>query len=355
MNLDPSLQKRYDKTLANSELFLDGDQNSQNLLAKGVGISSATASAYLKGSYRGSVENVVKKFEDFFALREKRVDLIIEPAFVKTAQSQRIWYMLSRAHVLRKISVIISASGVGKTKTSLEYTRKNSGVYYIECDPFMTGKKEFTKALCRALGIAGELGTRDRFLKARTLAAQQGALVIFDHMEFISQDTRASDTVYQIIRSLNDHGVGCVLVGNYRIRDKVLTNSLEDFNQQFASRSEIRVIPDEFSEADIRAVVAAVVKHRLDGDIMDYLYQVANRYIGGLRIMVSALNSAALQASSLGESMSVAFLEEALNAISSEIKPAYKNKKGKKIGISKKTSGNPEAGNEREDPASAVA
>ena len=354
MNLDRDLNRRRNKVLNSIEVYLKDQKNSQNTLARAIGISASVVSPYRGGTYGGNIENVTKKFEDFFALAEKRLDLIIEPAFVKTSQSQRIWNAISEAHVLQSICVIVSSSGVGKTKTFIEYQRQRSGVYYIECDPYMKSLANFTQALCDALSIPGGKGTRAHFLRARTLLAQQGALVILDEAQRIMGVTRSGFNVTQVIQSIKDQGVGFIVGGNNRIRERVTTANNEDFYQQFASRTEIQIIPDTFTEADLHKIIEAVVAQKVSIEVFNYLYRVANDYIGSLRVVVRALNKAVLIANSLGETLSVPFIEEALKKILSQVK--YKPRKEKTVGLTKnKTggSGKPIVG--KEEPLSATA
>ena len=300
---------------------------SQELLAKSACLNPATLSTFLTGKCAPKTDhNVIEKLEAFFRLADQRVDLLPDPEFVLTRQAKRILNFISLAHVTRGINILHSSSGCGKTTTVKAYMKDNTNTYYIPVNPMIRSKTEFFKALAwtilgrKSIGCAGMV-----FDEIATKCSEQGALIFVDDAHLLYTERGTNDSAFEIIRTLNDRGIGFIVSGNGSLRDKVTQTNKEEFYQQLASRSKIQQIPHQFTEADVGLVVESVLQGKTcPKDVFEYLYEMTNKFYGSLRIAVETLKLAALTASSMNEKLMVSHLKLAADQVLATLKPEAK-------------------------------
>ena len=310
---------------------------SQAQLAKATGLNPGTLSTFLTSKCAPRTDlNAIEKLEAFFRLSALRFDLLPEPDYVETRQAKRIRNFISLAHVTRGINIIHSSSGCGKTKAEKEYMKDNPNVYYIPVNPLIRSKTEFFKALAwtilgrTKISCAGMV-----FDEIATKCAEQGALIIVDDAHLLYTDRGTNDSAFEIIRTLNDRGIGFVVSGNGSLRDKVTQTSREEFYQQLASRSKIQEIPHQFTEGDVQLVIESVLQGKsCSKDVFQYLYNMTNRFYGSLRIAVETLKLASLNAHARTEALTVSHLELAAGQVLATLKPEAKG--GEQRGKEKK-------------------
>jgi len=308
----------------------DDPTRSQAQLAKTVVISTGALSAFLTGTYKAQNDiNIIEKLEAFFRLEDQRVDLLPDPQFVETRQSKRIRNFISMIHISRGIGVLHGSSGIGKTMTVRNYMEDNPSVYYIPVNPMIRSKTQFFMALAwTVLGKSNVSNAGVMFDNIATKASAQGALIVIDDAHLLYTEKSSNDSPFEIIRTLNDRGIAFIVTGNGSLRDKVTQTNKAEFYQQLASRSKIQEIPHTFTEADVRSVIESVLRGKAyKKEVFDYLYDMANRFFGSLRIMVNTLQLASFNASSMNEKLTRSHLEIAASHVISVLKPEGKSKK----------------------------
>jgi len=346
------LEARYTRVVEKARAWCAKPGNSQGKLAAALPkVSSAVLSSFLQGTYNGSIETVTRKLEDFFDLSQARFDLVVEPEFQKTRISRKVLSGIKQCHVLRSIGVFIGPAGIGKTRTAREYVRERTGVYYLEIDPYMTNRRDFMRALCEVLDVPAGENARDNYLRLREKAAEQGALLILDEAQRISSKTRHSFNAFEVLRSLNDAGVGIALIGNNRVRDRITTNHEVDFYQQFCSRSEVWDLNGEaVSREEVKRVIQGMYNGPMDEEVFDCLFTAASEYVGSLRILIRALNMAVLRANAHDDTLTLRYVQDGIANVLSQKKPQPATQR-RKLDVRKEPAGaNPEREPKEEQP-----
>ena len=307
----------------------NGPTRSQAQLAKATDMSSATLSTFLTDKCQPRTDRrVIEVLEAFFRLEDQRVDLLPEPDFIYTRQAKRIRNFISMIHVSCGIGVLHGSSGIGKTKTIEAYMRDNPSVYYIPINPMIRTKNRFFLALAwTVLGKQSASNGGMVFDEIAAKASTQGALFVIDDAHLLYTEKSTDDSAFEIIRTLNDRGIAFIVAGNGSLRDKVTQTNKAEFYQQFASRSKVQEIPHTFIEGDVRAVIHSVLQGNACSDeVFEYLYDMANRFYGSLRVMVNTLQLAAFNAHSRNEALTRSYLESASSHVISVLKPKAKTK-----------------------------
>jgi len=328
-----TMEDKVKRLLKSGEKWVDEDKGkrSWNKLARLININPSVISQIRSGIYKGRLTTFVRNLESYLLLQDKRASINIEPDFTPTRQGEQILKMAGHTKILRSISVIISSSGIGKTMALKHYAATTPGVYYIQADPFLRSKYQFLRKLCEIFNIRG--ATRNQanaFEAVKEKASIQGALLIYDDSQSLVSANTVNTTIFEIIRTLNDAGVGIILAGNGRLRDCITNSGEEEFYQQLASRSELLHLSETFSREDVEAVIHALIIDELSEEVIDYLFALANDCIGSLRVMIRVLTFAALrvQAQKGTKIITVQHLKDAAQLKISQPKNLSKSKGG---------------------------
>lgn len=328
---------------------------SQAKLAKAASMSTASLSTFLSGTYKAASDrSIIDRLESFFKLEDQRIDLLPDPEFIETRQSKRIRNFISMIHISRGIGILIGSSGIGKTMTVEDYMRDNPSVYYIPVNPMIRSKTQFFLNL--AWTVLGKISVNNGGMVFDEIAMKvsaQGGMIIIDDAHLLYTEKSSNDSPFEIIRTLNDRGIAFIVAGNESLRDKVTQTNKAEFYQQLASRSKIQQIPHTFIEADIRSVIDSVLQDKpYTDEVFQYLYDMANKFYGSLRVMVNTLQLASFNANSRNEQVMRSHLETAASHVISVLKPEAKTKpKGKRY-VQKTGNQNQEPVDTEKEPAS---
>ncbi len=304
--------------------------NSNNRFASAAGISAATLSAWMRGTYKGSNKNVIEKINQYFSLEGERQAVIIETEYVLTRQAKTIERFCVMAHAYNQISVIVGDSGLGKT-TALKIYSQKPNTYYIKCHPYMRGRVSFLQQIALSLNLPTAGNQIVLFNRICDLASAGGKMLILDDAQALNPDSGPNTTIFEVIRALHDLGMGIVIAGNNKVRDSVTTKSDESFYQQMAARMNVLVVEPKFSEKDFDQVIHGLMKGRLKKEEFEYLLTIANQYYGGLHLVIRILTLAVTRGQKQNTPMSRRLLEEAAKHSISQLKPQYRtSKKGAK-------------------------
>lgn len=187
----------------------------QTMLARGIGVSSASISMYLNDTYAakgGKYETIEPKIEAFLEVQEskaQREELVL--GFVSTKTTRRISEVMRDAHEAGDTVVIYGQAGLGKTQAVKNYCEKNPAAILIEANPSFTAL-----VLMRKLAAAAKVSTvgslNDLFESVSDRLRDSGRLIVVDEAENLP--LRA----LEIIRRLHDDtGCGLVLSGMPRL------------------------------------------------------------------------------------------------------------------------------------------
>ena len=110
-------------------------------LAMGYKSGAAVVSAYLSGTYKGRVDTLEARLEEYFRNVEARTeqdsklaDIPMPKDYVKLSISERVFTSIRLAHMRGSIVAVVGDSGIGKTKAALEYNRhRNRRVHVEKC------------------------------------------------------------------------------------------------------------------------------------------------------------------------------------------------------------------------------
>lgn len=184
---------------------------SQAKIATLLGLSSATVSQYLNGSYSGDVDAVDKKVREMIErAKDKAQD--VKTGFVQTATARNIMEVCSMAHSMKDINLVIGDAGLGKTMAVKEYSNTIENVILIETEPTFSPKVMLVE-LCNKLGITVSRSNHDNIAGIIDKLTGSDRLLIIDEAELLSYKC------LEIIRRIHDKsGVGVVLVGMPRLR-----------------------------------------------------------------------------------------------------------------------------------------
>lgn len=185
------------------------DVFTQVSIAKEMGVSDATLSAFRNGKYAGDNERITSKAQDWYDNFQQQTILPETPQFVVTETVVELRSLFQSARVMGCINVVVGAPGVGKTAAARDYCSK-SNTWMITLAPAHSSVTECLQELSFALGlgeIKGGKGPLSRAIR-RALTGKKG-LVIVDEADHLSIDG------FEQLRAIQDAtGVGMVLIGN---------------------------------------------------------------------------------------------------------------------------------------------
>ena len=193
-------------------------------IAKSCGYSSAVISSWLKGNYKGDVKSLEKAINAFLNnLNEKQQQKAFEIHFVDTLNSRQVFALCKIAHFDKKMCVVTSDSGMGKTASLKEYSSRNPGTILIEVDPTYNPKKLF-KTLHQKIGRSGKGLLENIYQDCVEYFKDSDRLVIVDEAELLNHKS------IELLRRLYDKaGIGIILAGM-----PVLIENIRGIRSEFA-------------------------------------------------------------------------------------------------------------------------
>lgn len=277
-------------------------------VARKIGISNGALSAYLSGKYKGNIENIEQALTTWLAsMNKKQTSFVEAPHFIEIPTALRVWNALDMAKILPTMVTIYGASGVGKTKASQEYKKRNNNVWLITASPSRATLSCILYELALELGIQDAPRRKDRLsrLVTKKLTGTQG-LVIIDESDHLPYDALEEIRIIQ-----EEADVGFALIGN----DKVYTRLEGGVNQahEYArlwSRIGNHCGIKNSTKKDIRAIAQAWGLDIEDKDLMAALYAIGSK-AGGLRALTQYLRLAGMTAKGRNELISLELILQA--------------------------------------------
>lgn len=177
-------------------------------IANSCGYTSGVISGYLGGSYKGNVRKLEKAINTFYSNYQKRKELYkYDIVFCDISNARKIFAICQIARLDKKICVVVSESGLGKTAALHEDASRNPGTIMIDVDPTYNPKRLF-KCLHNALGRSGKGLLEDIYSDCIDSLKGTDRLIIVDEADLLNHKS------IELLRRLHDKaGVGIVLAG----------------------------------------------------------------------------------------------------------------------------------------------
>lgn len=273
-------QAQYSEIIERTKNFLEKGEVSQEKLAKNAGISGASLSQFLAGTYKGVNATIAAKLTAVLNAadnRQKALTTVKEPEYVDTKVSEQIFVGLEYARDRNGIIIIYGDPGIGKTVSIKRWLKENPVSIFFTASPSKSGKKAVMEEILESLGKKVQ-GHGNRMEKAIISALNStNRPIVIDEAQFLNFDA------LETLRTIYD-ATKCplVLVGNSVIMSTI-TESNKSVTGQFFSRSVILEIDSAFDMEDIKAIVLQN-DFQLDDDCLEELHKAANK-TGALRVM----------------------------------------------------------------------
>lgn len=209
----------------------------QNRVGMALGYSNGSViSSYLKGDYKGNVDALEDKLEEYFRNREAKEAKAAETAeirlpndYVPTTVSEKIYQTIRLVHLRKGIVAVVGDSGVGKSMAALKYARDNpSTSVLLEINPVSGTLRSFLRVLARKMDLSergGNLDLEDR-IKGHLLGMNK--VLILDEAQNLQFST------LEVLKSWSDgdkehgvEGVGLALIGNADIEIRMASQKYE--------------------------------------------------------------------------------------------------------------------------------
>lgn len=256
--------------------FLNNLKFSQNDVARKIGVSNSVISQIIDGEYKYNAANSVWiQIEKFL---EKVNGEIFETELLRT-----VYRSLNKAFNEKKLAVISSCSGAGKTTAIERYCLINPDAIVIRVTEVFKVKYMLQKML-QAIGVEWKGYNAQQMFEALTLALhRKPRLFIIDEAE------RLHTQELEMLRDIYDEGnIGLVLVGLAKLRT-VLKESQDGKSEELVqvySRVAYVDIVNILSAGDVRMILdRRCPGHKISENVCE---QLAEKYAGkgGLRAII---------------------------------------------------------------------
>lgn len=275
-NIEQFISDVRDRTNA----FLATGETSQGALAKQVGISGGSLSAFLADNYNGSNENIARKLLPVLESRKAREVAVLavkEPEIIETAVMREMRFGLQYTSDRNDVIVIYGAPGIGKTITLENFVKLNPSAIFFTASPNIRSGRDIMEELLEAIGKKTQ--GRNKFLEKSIISNLKNSnrMIIIDEAHFLRLDG------LETLRRIYD-ATKCplVLVGNPKIME-IITDQNKTVTGQFFSRSVRIALENKVPMDDVKGIVLQNGVELKD-DCLTELHKVANM-IGALRIM----------------------------------------------------------------------
>ncbi|ARR54773.1 hypothetical protein HY78_15680 [Rhizorhabdus wittichii DC-6] len=274
-------------------------------LGKLTDVADSTLSLFASGNYRGSNEKVAAKV---LAYRER---LSVQAQIGAEAPAVPVWYEtetaakltgLLRWAQLGRIVLIVTAPGIGKTRTAERLADADPNVWLATMSPATAGVATMASEVAEAIGlgeITGSPQQLSRKIRAH-ISGKKGLLIIDEAQEL-------TDKALNEIRGWHDRTkVGVALLGNDKVVGQL--DSRKSALAQVSSRFSYRHVQYEPLPGDVDALLTAW--SITDQEQVAFLRKIG-ALPGALRELTHILEIAAISAFGAGMPVSINHLRDA--------------------------------------------
>lgn len=265
---------------------------SQSRIATETGISTATLSQFLGGTYKGNLQGTAQKIGRWlnsYEAQSSTESLPAAPSWVDTPTSRRIISDLRYAQIAADLVLIVGGAGIGKSKAIEQFAAISPNVWHVELSAA-------TGSLLAALEeVAIKVGLRDYSRSAahlqRAIAGRirnTGGLLVVDEAQHLT--VQALDG----LRWFNDKcGIGLVFSGNERVYTQMTGGNRAAYLDRLYSRVGKKTLIKRSAQGDADAIIKAWGID--DAGCRDRIRDIAARP-GALRVLNKVIRLAATYA-----------------------------------------------------------
>lgn len=269
---------------------------SRAVVARQIGVSPATISQILAGTYQGDGATVWPKIQGYRDLEEQRARYDIptdEALFAETEQSAEISSVLGFCNIKKSIGVVYGAAGLGKSITARRYATTNNNVKIITCT---AGQSIWT-----ILDEIAEL-SKAEMKPRRELIRNIIRALSHSNMMFVFDEAQHLGTYdYEILRAIHDGaGVGLVFLGTASVYDRMSGTREKRYDQIYSRVGIQRGLRHVITKSDTKRVVGAHFPGAVfENDAIEEFHRIGNTH-GGYRRVIKALDMATVLAKQNG-------------------------------------------------------
>ncbi|MEY8355231.1 AAA family ATPase [Lachnospiraceae bacterium 54-53] len=296
------MNKKYNEALQEKlEQYLKREEISQAKAAPMIGISSSALSQYRRSSYeKGNIEELEKKLEEFFKIKDEQEENSkkAEPyrttqTYIPTSISEGAYKLIRYCQLEKGIVVIDGDAGIGKTKAAAKFLQDNpSTTVYLKASPSTGTLRSLLKNIARALKLSDSQRTDDLSFSIQDTLRNTDKIIIIDeaqNLKFAALEEISRWTDEDLMTG--KPGVGIVLIGNVEVYNRMLGKQEAMFAQQFnRSRLHGRYRTTDVRREDVTRLFPAL-KERDMADEISYLYRISHSK-WGIRGAVNVFNNA---------------------------------------------------------------
>ena len=204
-----------DATIKQLKDYISRTGASQTKVANAMGISPATLSYFIKGTYTGDIDAICDKVKDFLEVEAQRETIKQNEGIVQTKCFKTIHKFCSLVLSHQICGMLTGDAGCGKTTALKAFAKAHPSVILIEADHGYTAKALFDE-LCAELGLDERGSLHDKLVRVVNKLNDSGRLVIIDEAEHLPY------RALELIRRVHDKaGVGIALCGMPRLEKNV--------------------------------------------------------------------------------------------------------------------------------------
>lgn len=294
IGLNPAVEESTADVRTQVRVLMDIDKRlSQARIAKEAGVSSATVSQYLAGSYNGDNEAIEAKLQRWIdtthAQRAQAEALPSAPDYISTPTAERVIGGLRYAQIAGDIAVIYGGAGLGKSTAITRYATSAPNVWHVTMTPATASVVTALEEIVDVLNLGGVQGGAAKLHRAivKRVRGTQGLLVI-------DESQHLSVAALDQIRGIHDAtGIGIALVGNEAAYARITGGNRAAYLDRLFSRIGKRVRLTKSTSGDINALLTGWnIEH---ADCRAQLVDIASKP-GALRGLTKVLRLASMYA-----------------------------------------------------------
>lgn len=198
--------------------FMEQTGKNQRQIATELGISAATVSQFLSGTYPGDSTGIAESIEKYLVIAKERLTRARGSVFYEGLQNFQIVMGAAKyAHKTCDIVLVRGDAGAGKTTALNHYVKVNTGVIFVTANSCLNTANAILGEIMLAIGKQ-PAGKKELLMKSLVkYLGGSSRLIIIDEADHLTAGA------LQSVRNLNDQAhVGIVLAGNNKLFDQMI-------------------------------------------------------------------------------------------------------------------------------------
>ena len=241
---------------------------SQTKVANAMGISPATLSYFIKGTYTGDIGAICDKVKDFLEIEAQRESFKRDEGIVQTQCFKTIHKFCSLVLSHQICGMLTGEAGCGKTTALKAFAKAHPSIIFIEADHGYTAKALFDE-LCAELSLDDRGSLHQKLVRVVEKLKDSGRLIIIDEAEHLPY------RALELIRRVHDKaGVGIALCGMPRLEKNVQgdKNHYAQLNSRISAPCRAKLLDN----ADIKAFIESRFQ-KYEGECIERSAQICRR------------------------------------------------------------------------------